>query len=201
LYKLGFREKIDSSEGFDDAFEFLLMRERIPLPADDAVQISESDFDVAKLLRRPFKEDTSVTNQSSIAFVMESGEKKLLFLGDSHPSIAGRSIERLYGRAEGAIRFDFIQVSHHGSFNNNSPDLLQMTDSPHYCISTSGEKHGHPGPETLAWIIGREAFSDRTIHFNYCHKIMERIDDPALKRQYHYTVHAPHGNEPVRIEI
>jgi beta-lactamase superfamily II metal-dependent hydrolase len=201
LYKLGFREKIDNNDLFDDAFEFLLMRERMQQRGDIAIPISESDFNIEKLLHVPFNEDSSVTNLSSIAFVLESAEKKLLFLGDSHSTTVIRNLKKSYRPSEAGLRFDFIQVSHHGSFGNNDPEFFKITDSPIYCISTSGEKHGHPDPETMAWIIGRKAPFLRTIYFNYEHKMMRRLNDDSLKSQHHYVVYGPVDNYSVRIII
>ena len=201
LYKLGFREKIDNNDLFDDAFEFLLMKERMQQRNDIAKPISESGFNVENFLHMPFKEDSSITNLSSIAFVLESGEKKLLFLGDSRSSTIVHSLKKLYYPTETEFRFDFIQVSHHGSFSNNGPELFNITDSPNYCISTSGDKHDHPDPETVAWIISRKASFQRTIYFNYEHKMMRRLNDDSLKSQYHYMVYAPVDNNSVRITI
>ena len=201
LYKLGFREKMDNNDLFDDAFEFLLMREKVQQRSNIATPISESNFNVEKLLQVPFKEDPSVTNLSSIAFVLESGNKKLLFLGDSRASTVVHSLMKLYNPTETGLRFDFIQVSHHGSFGNNDPELFKITDSPIYCISTSGEKHGHPDPETLAWIIGRASSFQRTIYFNYGHKMMRMLNDDSLKSQYHYAVYTPINNDSIRITI
>lgn len=117
-----------------------------------------------------FKEDTAFPNGSSIAFLLTHKNKKMLFLGDAHPSVIAESLRALGYSLENKLEVDFVKVSHHGSSSNTSPDLLDLIDTKNYIISTSGEVHNHPNKQLLARIINH--CNNCTLYFNY----PERID-------------------------
>ncbi|WKL02240.1 MBL fold metallo-hydrolase [Paenibacillus amylolyticus] len=79
LYKLGYRKEITDDAFFDDAFEFLVSREKAQAVVNQEKEISSSPIDLEELLRTPFTEDTRATNGSSIAFVLQFKEKKFCF--------------------------------------------------------------------------------------------------------------------------
>ena len=95
------------------------------------------------------REDTSKTNRSSIAFVWEFDEKKILLLGDASSEIVIEGIMAYKKKnqipLEGKIIFDAIKVSHHGSDANLSKKLLKHIDSQNwiFCGSTSTAPHLH----------------------------------------------------------
>ncbi|MDE7115178.1 MAG: hypothetical protein K2O56_01975 [Muribaculaceae bacterium] len=95
------------------------------------------------------REDESKTNRSSIAFVWEFDEKKILLLGDASSEIVIEGImaykKKNHISLEGKIIFDAIKVSHHGSDANLSKKLLKHIDSQNwiFCGSTSTAPHLH----------------------------------------------------------
>jgi beta-lactamase superfamily II metal-dependent hydrolase len=168
---------------FDDAFEMMLSWEKNT--ARETKAIAANDSTPQMLLNKPFKEDTGVTNGSSIAFILAIGDKKLLLLGDAHPAVIVRELGKY--QSEGVIIFDLVKLAHHGSFNNVSQPLLERIDSPSYVFSANG-KHGHPNKETIAHIICRKANFLRTLYFNYQTENSEFFNRDDWKQAYHYEI-------------
>ncbi|AVB30195.1 ComEC/Rec2 family competence protein [Proteus mirabilis] len=111
-----------------------------------------------------FESDQSVYNGSSIAFLLEADNKKMLFLGDAHDQGVAESIGALGYSNTNRLKVDLVKISHHGSQYNTSNELLSLLDSPRYVISTDGSKHGLPNKRTIARIIKS---TNGTIYFNY----------------------------------
>ncbi|WP_449102414.1 ComEC/Rec2 family competence protein [Pseudomonas extremaustralis] len=112
-----------------------------------------------------FFEDLSTTNGSSIAFILEIEEKKILFLGDAYASTIVEALEGLGHTKENKLAVDYVKISHHGSHFNTSTEMLDLIECRSYLISTDGTKHGHPHKRTLARIFN--AHPDNVIYFNY----------------------------------
>lgn len=109
--------------------------------------------------------DSSVTNQSSIAFVLKytGGSEKeyhLLFLGDA-------SAECCLNRLEGweKIQFDCVKLPHHGSKHSIKEDTLKSLHVDNLIFSTNGKRYGHPNWE----VAETAALADncRRMIFNY----------------------------------
>ncbi|MES2063555.1 MAG: AVAST type 1 anti-phage system MBL fold metallo-hydrolase Avs1a [Bacteroidota bacterium] len=167
---------------FDDAFEMMLTWEKnMPKQPKPIYAVTTPEA----LLNKPFKEDTGVTNGSSIGFILEMPGKNLLLLGDAHPAVIERGLIKY--QPEGTIVFDLIKLAHHGSYNNISLGLLQRTDSSIYVFSANG-KHGHPDKETIAHIVCRKADFLRTLYFNYQTESSEFFNREDWKRAYHYEI-------------
>ena len=112
-----------------------------------------------------FKEDKSIPNGSSIAFVMEYQGKNFLFLGDAHPSVVVEGLNKFEIDKENSLQAELIKVSHHGSKHNTNSELLSMIKTDNYLISSNATKHGLPNKRTVARIIKNNP--NATIHFNY----------------------------------
>jgi len=115
-----------------------------------------------------FESDRSIYNGSSIAFVLEADEKKMLFLGDAHDKVVADNLRALGYSNANKFKLDLVKISHHGSHYNTSSEFLSLLDSPRYVISTDGSKHGLPNKRTIARIIKE---TNGTIYFNYGHLI------------------------------
>ena len=185
LEKLGLDYSKNNEELFDDAFEMMLSWEKEHItPVEKTITASKPGVD--ELLKTQFKEDTTATNGSSIAFILEIQDKRLLLLGDSHPSLIESSLQKY--QPDGKIYFDLIKVSHHGSYANTSPSLLAKIDSPVYLISTNGQGHGHPDIATIAHIISRPSSFERVIYFNYKTANAEYFNNSEWKKKYNYSI-------------
>ncbi|ELV08435.1 Hypothetical protein F387_01754 [Wohlfahrtiimonas chitiniclastica SH04] len=186
LQRKGYLGKEDKDLFYDDAFEF-------SMAIEDGVEeyqskpISIEDLDIEQLSNKDFIEDNRYPNGSSIAFILCYKGKKILFLGDSHPTVIEESLRELYPDLE-SIWFDAIKVSHHGSKGNTSPSLLNLIDSEKYLISTNSKLFTHPDTEVLARIINRPTEKIRHLYFNYEHEAYRLFNNPNLMEIYQYSV-------------
>lgn len=170
--------------------------------------------DVNALADADFKGgDRTVANGSSIAFLAEydDGEtpKSCFFTGDAHADMLIESIVRLDAKdhriKDLRLRTDLLKVSHHGSKNNISNDLLNRLDCSNFLFSTNGQQFKHPNPEGVARVIkyGRPSNGDDPkLYFNYRSIYNEIWDDDDLRKQYDYrTEYPPKGKEGIVIEL
>jgi len=137
----------------------------------------EDNYSINQLIENKFIEDQAIPNKSSIAFLFEYMEKKVLLLGDSHPSVLIDSLKTLGYSEENKLIVDLVKVSHHGSKYNTSSELLQLIKCNNYLISTNGGNHGVPNKECLARIVASS--NEKTyVYFNYTprKKIFMRTD-------------------------
>lgn len=115
-----------------------------------------------------FESDSSVYNGSSIAFLLEADDKKMLFLGDANDHVVTKNLRALGYNETNKLKLELVKISHHGSQYNTSSEFLSILDSPCYVISTNGSKHGLPNKRTIARIL-KETEGD--IYFNYSNVI------------------------------
>ena len=92
----------------------------IGLEAIVQVGVTPKDYEVLQIL------DASITNLSSIMFLMEFEEKKILFTGDG----VGRDVldilsEKKMLNSEGRLHVDILKVPHHGSERNVSRAIFR----------------------------------------------------------------------------
>jgi beta-lactamase superfamily II metal-dependent hydrolase len=184
LKKFDLKFSGSNNKNYDDAFEMLLSWEKESVSKQ---QKPINNATVESLSAKPPTTDKTVTNGSSIAFVLEANERKLLLLGDAHPDIIMSSLNKYASGAK--IVFDIIKVSHHGSYSNISNDLLQIMDSPVYVFSSNGGKHDHPDKETIACIINRNTNFKRKLFFNYLTKTSHFFDRSDWMLKYNYSIH------------
>jgi len=185
LKKYGVNYSSDSSKLYDDAFEMLLAWEKEKV-SKVPKQISSVRGSLTELIKKPFDEDKTSTNGSSIAFILTIQNKRLLFLADSHPSLIVKSLQEF--QKEKKVYFDLIKISHHGSFNNINQELLDKIDSDKYLISTDGSRHNHPNKETIAHIIYRKTDFRRKLYFNYVTTNSEYFNRTDWMEKYNYSI-------------
>jgi len=186
LKKYGVNFNSENTQLYDDAFEMLLSWEKEKTNVGPK-QISATVETLEELLKTPFDEDDTATNGSSIAFILQVQNKKLLFLADAHPGLIVQSLNEYQN--EGTIIFDLIKISHHGSFGNINRELLNRIDSERYLISTNGQKHNHPDKETIAHIITRKADFHRKLYFNYITDSSKCFEREDWMKEHNYSIH------------
>src|SRR5690606_5659599 len=91
LKRYGVNFNSGNSQLYDDAFEMLLSWEKenakiAPKPISATIETLE------EILKTPFDEDNTATNGSSIAFVLQVQNKRILFLADAHPGLIVHSL-------------------------------------------------------------------------------------------------------------
>jgi len=163
-------------------------------------KISKS-YNLEKIKEEPYEPDNSASNGGSISFVLESEGKRILFLGDAHAETILESLEALYGDDNKPYQFDAVKLSHHGSYNNNSPQLLNMITCNSWLISTNGDKYNHPDMATLAHIITKDTDSCTALFFNYKLPICDELIKEASQEKYKFEVIIPKNDEGLIITI
>lgn len=139
-----------------------------------------------------YKPDSAPGNGSSIAFVLEADNKKILMLADAHAEPIIEQLKTLYP-GQSTIFFDAVKVAHHGSSFNNPKALFELIDSPIYMISTNGAhpSHVHPDLETIAFIINRPLSNEiksRKLVFNYYPAHLTGLFDTGLMSHFNYAI-------------
>lgn len=201
LYKNGYLSTSHSEKFWDDAFEFLLAQDKQELKCESKNISFNDNFDFYKLKENPFIPDSSPTNGSSISFILQIGHKKMLFLGDSHSDLVKNELENHFKANDFPVFFDLVKLSHHGSFSNNSPELLELIDSDKWIISSNGKIHNHPDIETISWVLSKNDRVNRKIFFNYPLDICRKLSNSELEKKYNYKIIFPKTEEPIEISL
>ena len=197
LIKDGLLKKAHSEEYWDDAYEFSLSKD-MPGFHFHEKKVSKS-YDLLKLCKEAYEPDGSASNGSSISFVLETKGKRLLFLGDSHAETVAASLRALYGEEKAPYIFDAVKLSHHGSYNNNSPELFKLIVSDKWLVSTNGDKYNHPDMPALAHIITKG--KGMKIYFNYGLPICKELSDGLYHKDFDFEIITPEGESGIQIEI
>ena len=111
-----------------------------------------------------FGRDSSVANGSSIAFLLEVNGASLLLTGDAFANVLTESITALLEtRGADKLEVDLFKLSHHGSQNNMTDELLTKIDPRAVLVCTDGSKYGHPDEYAIGKV--REHYPGVPIHF------------------------------------
>jgi beta-lactamase superfamily II metal-dependent hydrolase len=189
-------EKVKLKPGDLDAALAILAQRKKFLPKEGLLGTS-TDFD--DQVQKAFRPDQAKANGSSLAFLAEYAGKSALLLADAHPDVIAQSLARLCAqRNVDALHVDAVKLSHHGSKNNTSEDLLARVRSPRYLISTSGAYFKHPDEECLRRVIAHGKPSEMV--FNYDSEFTSPWIASAASHGYVAKVRA--DTEPsIRIEL
>jgi beta-lactamase superfamily II metal-dependent hydrolase len=132
-----------------------------------------------------FKEDKNIENETSISFMFEFSEKRILFLADSTPSavIDGFNKTKILDNDN---YINYIKLSHHASKGNLSNELLDRISCTNYIVSTNGLcANKLPNKEVFARIV--KYFKSINIYFNY--KINDLfLNDDFKTKDYDITI-------------
>lgn len=108
------------------------------------------------LLSEKFTRDVNEYNMDSIAFLLTAEGKRVLMMGDADPDIVAEALKAI-PNITFPIDIDAVKVSHHGSRNNMTANLLNIIHCNKFIFSTNGGTRNahHPDKLTLA-LIARE---------------------------------------------
>ena len=199
LIKNGLLSKAHSGEYWDDAYEFSLSKEKPGFRFHEK-KVSKS-CDLLKIREEEYVPDSSATNGSSFSFVLDSDGKRILFLGDAHAETVLNALINLYGDENKPYWFDAVKLSHHGSYSNNSPELLNMIRSDKWMISTNGLKYNHPDMPTLAHIITNDEHDCKRLYFNYKLDIGVDLMREMCHKDYDFEIVMPEEENGITITI
>ena len=162
LTKRGYQGPFGSNDDLDEAFEMTCNR----APALKSSKTTKISAASNRTLDEVYESDKSLPNGSSISLLMTFEGARMLFLADAWAEDTVEAMKKLQAEGE-SLLFDAIKISHHGSLQNTSPELLTLIDAPVYFVSSNGGTHGHPDIEVLKAIVDRPAAFTRTLHLNY----------------------------------
>lgn len=151
------------SKAYYEAFE--QYAKALKKSASDVTSIaSTEETSIESLANVDFEDDNSLTNKSSLSFLIESNSKRFLYLSDCDTAAVTSWLNNL---GLERIEVDAVKISHHGSKNNTSLELLSRIVCRRYLISTNGKSHGHPDLEALARIAVVNKDTGAEIFMNY----------------------------------
>lgn len=122
----------------------------------------------------------SKENDASMAFLLQTNDgENCLLLGDANIDIVMDSLKHTDGIIL-PLKCSWVKLSHHGSKNNFSPELLEIIEAENYIISTNGIKFGHPDKEVIAYLVDK---TNAKLWFNYRERA-KRIFTQQDKQNY-----------------
>jgi hypothetical protein len=143
----------------------------------------------------PFGSDTSRTNASSIALLLEypavAPTVRFLLAADAWPSVVERSLDLLVEPGQ-RLAVTGFKVAHHGSVANVTSSLLDKLACTHYLFSTSGAVFGHPHARCVGLVLASHHGPGKPrLHFNYNTTTTTAWSDPP--REAGYRAFHPQG--------
>lgn len=175
--------KIKVCQESENCFDLSLIYSDENNITNEDISFSEFSNDlIDEYANASFDDDNSITNLSSISFILEYESKKYLFLGDLNNS---ELLTKFNNFEDNQLFFDVIKMPHHGS-KYNSMKILDFVDAEKFLISTDGSKHGHPDIECISKIIARPGLKKRYLTFNYDHQIFQKFNNDELSVKYNY---------------
>jgi hypothetical protein len=132
----------------------------------------------------------TVPNQSSIAFVLSHGSRRILIAADSLVA----SIDEDFG---GHLEVDVATLPHHGSRRNTSPELAERIVASTWTVSTQGGgKHLFPHGEAIARMLTQKVPGNQpSFVFNSEHREAWTWNDLGTKKAYGYSTQYPDEDE------
>ena len=145
------------------------------------------DENIKKLLEEKYDcGKCSKENDASMAFLLQTNDgENCLLLGDANIDIVMDSLKHTDGIIL-PLKCKWVKLSHHGSKNNFSPELLEVIEAENYIISTNGVKFGHPDKEVIAYLVDK---TNAKLWFNYPERAerlftqQDRQDYPDLEER------------------
>lgn len=183
LFQAGYATNETIEDFSEEAFETIIANQK-ETKVFKSKDVSLNTLDINSLSNSIFYEDRASANGSSIAFVLEKKNMKVLLLGDSHPTQIIEGLRQHYKEEDFPIEFDVIKVSHHGSQKNTSNELLEIINSKKYVFSTNGKGHNHPDNETIARIITKETEYTKELYFTYPLEAVKKFKNEELQEKY-----------------
>ena len=153
---------------------------------------------VDELADTRFGGDNSAPNGTSIALLAEFAGARALLTADAHAPVVVESIRKLLGNdpdTPDKLQVDVFKVSHHGSQNNVSSELIQALDCRHYVFSTNGDHFAHPDRQAIARIL-KYGGTRPSLYFNYRTPYNEVWAREDLQEKHAYAAHYPPADRP-----
>ena len=150
-------------------------------------------IDVAARAADDYSRDKAEANGSSIAFIVEFDNKRVLLAADAHSEVLEAALKPLAQAEGGRYRIDLMKVCHHGSSANTSKAFPALIDCTRFAVSTNGVRHSHPDAESLARYLAADKTRQKTLFFNYRQDSTEAWESTALQQTWKYDCVFPAG--------
>ena len=159
---------------------------------------------ISDLAHKEFREDSSISNGSSIAFLLKIYNTNILFPSDAHPTIIIKSLMSLGFSRNKKLKIDYFVVPHHGSKGNLNYELLELIHCNNFIISTNGKNKNLPHKTTLSRIIcnpSRSIKQEINFLFNYNHPPLTEIFTQNEMSEYYFKCYFPQDSSSLKFEI
>lgn len=159
---------------------------------------------IEQLAAEKEKEDHSIANGSSIAFLFRVKNKSVLFLGDSHPSVIVKALKKLGYSNKKRLKVDFVKMAHHASKYSISYELLSLIQSQKFIVSTDGSRHGLPHKEALARVVlspDRDRGQKLEFLFNHHNDFLQNIFPQKDQIRYNFECSYPPQGQQGRLIV
>jgi len=192
--------KIELLSPTDDALHELHTKYKRTFGENENIskQITDYEYPINELAEISFNPngDNSVTNKSSIAFILTYKENfNFLLLADAHITEIVDTLKNKGYSENKKLKLHFVKLSHHGSKYNLNIDFLNLIDTDTFIISSNGN-HGHPNKETLSKIIIH--YHPKPIKFIFNNKNVfenNRIFSISEKEEYKFELELADKNK------
>lgn len=174
------------------AFETLIERIKMNY-LSESVCISSQD-DLIRFCDEMLDTDESITNESSISFILKHNGRSILILGDS--VIDKTFLDRIETAVGRFFKFDAIQLPHHGSRYNITREFIERYTAKEYYVLTNSEKFNHPDICVLAniAILNKDA---KSFVFNYPIEKGKFLCRKDWQDKYNYCVYLNTENKSI----
>jgi beta-lactamase superfamily II metal-dependent hydrolase len=162
------------------AKELERLRKKEREPADPEPRVTRGErLDLEALAARVAPTDRAVPNGSSIALPVEHRGASVLLAGDAFADVLAPALRAVAQRRglPGPMQADALELSHHGSRANVTPDSLRAVAAHHFIVSTNNSYFRRPDDEAVARVITGSGAP--TIWFNYDTPRNRKWDSPA----------------------
>ncbi len=143
--------------------------------------------------------ETSPTNKTSIAFILEYKDKKFLLLGDADIKTINEELKKFGYSKNNKLYVEFVKLSHHGSKNNINSEFLDLVKTDTFITLTDGNhpnnsKYKHPDKETYALVLQHEdRVKNINFYFNYDQPIKKKFPRD-MEEEVQYSFQADKKN-------
>lgn len=166
-----------------ESFQYILNEKEYEEIAHMIEQPSPDKEGIEKLADSRINYDYTYENSSSIAFLLQVGEKRMLFLGDANIGVCQKILREWYGNGE--MEMDFIKLSHHGSERNLSKNFLRWFGNKNYLIS-AGTGNKRPSKRTLALLFSEHPERSKKIFITNRNEHILWMDQEKIHQYYDF---------------
>lgn len=143
-----------------------------------------------------FVRDYAPANGSSIALLLEYGDKRVLLAADAYADVVSAGLKK---HTKNKPEIHLLKVAHHGSKANTDYALLNSLKCQRFLISTSGRGQKHPDNVLIARLLrGRH---NPEIIFNYAVEHTTRWGQPLLGWPSFTAIYPVDGEKFVQIDV